>query len=210
MVSSELQTLWGLKLLRVWHTTPIWQKPLAGNSSLVYFTYALANTSPSLVEADNAPMSSTFLIVNTAAAYSKVTASSAVGLNTNRRPQLTIMPVCTQAEGRQARKDPDRRHLSVPIHVHFLDTSQRSNKTPSRHKGDKSFPKVFNLPLISCYTRQILRQIWSIQLAFLLFIVCRIFSSPLWFYAKYFFVSHNTLEQQICATYVETFISGPN
>jgi hypothetical protein len=37
----------------------------------------------------------------------------------------------------------------------------------------------FGFPLITCFRRQFLRKTWPIQLAFLLFIVCRIFLSSL-------------------------------
>ena len=154
MVSSELQTLWGLKLLRVWQTTRIWQKPLAGNSSLAYFTYSLANTLPTLVVADNAPVTN-ISDVNTAAAYSKVTASSAVGVNTNRRPQLTIMSMFTHAEGPQARMDPDRPHSSVPYPCSFPGyiTTEKQNSpldsfmSQGWQEPPEGLPSTFNIVL---------------------------------------------------------------
>jgi len=55
----------------------------------------------------------------------------------------------------------------------FLLVSWKSSKSclPSYSTGTCIFPQI------KCFKRQIPRQIWPIQLAFLLFIVCRIFVS---------------------------------
>ena len=190
MVSSELQTLWGLNLLRVWQTTPNLTETIGRQFISSLFHVSSSEHFPQSGGSGQRAYVINISDVNTAAAYSKVTASSAVGLNTNRRSQLTIMSVCTQAEGGQARMDPDRRHSSVPYPCSFPGyiTTEKQDTLMSQgwQELPEGLPAIFNIVLYC--TRLILRKIGPIQLAFPLFIVCRIFLSSLTL-AKYFFVS---------------------
>jgi hypothetical protein len=97
--------------------------------------------------------------VNMAATYSKVTASSAVELNTNRRPQLTITSVCTEAERRQTRMDPERPHSSVPYLRSFPGyiTTEKQNSPPDSLMSQgwqelpEGLPSTFNIVLYKAH-----------------------------------------------------------
>jgi hypothetical protein len=58
-------------------------------------------------------------------------------------------------------------------HPLFSLTSSSSIFTSSSSSSRHSYPSIYS-PSIACFRRQFLRKMWTIQLAFLLFILCRI------------------------------------
>ena len=97
------------------------------------------------------------------------------------RHSFILWSVLRQAHSLAQSQFPTQCDLMLPLTIYSIP-SFLWDHTVTAYVFFPVFPSLqSNFPLIMCFSRQFLRKMWPIRLAFLIFIVCRIFF-PSWFY----------------------------